>query len=105
VNFAFKMLPNHVALDPYVPTPSDRFLGVDLTLGSLQYVLLPEASNFRAGTGVIVKDTRGLAAPGGTSAIVILGSSNIDAEAHLLIDTAYASVNLISNGVDKWHVY
>ena len=84
-------------------TAADHVIGVG-TAGDVASVQLPPAATVRSGFVLIIKDIVGNV---NNNAITVSrgGSDTIDGLTSIIIDTPYASVNLVSDGSSKWHVY
>ncbi len=67
-------------------------------------IRLPSAGNYKNGQYFIIKDEAGNA---NTYNITIKtsGSQTIDGESAIVLESPYSSVNLYSNGVDKFFIY
>ena len=81
---------------------NDVILGVSGTAAI--DIRLPSAGDYSAGQNFTVKDESGGA---NTKNITILasGSQTIDGESSIVLESAYAAVNIYSNGSDKFFVY
>lgn len=89
----------------YVIKRTEYFIGVDThsTSGSIT-ISLPFASGSVNGRTYIVKDEGGMA---DTKNILIdtQNGDTIDGEDVVIIESPYASVNIYTNGIDKWFIY
>ena len=81
---------------------NDVILGVSGTAAI--DIRLPSAGDYSAGQNFTVKDESGGA---NTKNITILasGSQTIDGESSIVLESAYAAVNIYSNGSDKFFIY
>ena len=86
----------------YTATVSDKILGVNA--GAALKITLPAASDFSAGQYFTIKDEAGNA---NTYNITVSASSGdrIDGEGQIILESAYAAVNLYSNGTNKFFIY
>jgi len=84
-------------------TAADRVIGI--TTGG-KTVTLPTCASVRSGFVLTIKDAEGNAGSGADAITIARGGSDtIDGLTSIIIDTPYASVNLVSDGSSKWHVY
>jgi len=81
---------------------SDKILGVNAT-ASLE-IRLPAASGFSAGQYFTVKDEAGNANSNNIT-ILTTGSDTIDGQTFIILESAYAAVNIYSNGSNKFFIY
>lgn len=81
---------------------SDKILGVNAT-ASLE-IRLPAASGFSAGQYFTVKDEAGNANSNNIT-ILTTGSDTIDGQTFIVLESAYAAVNIYSNGSNKFFIY
>ena len=81
----------------------DTLLGVSASAAAID-IRLPSAADYSAGQYFIIKDEGGNA---NTYNITVKasGSQTIDGYSSIIIESPYASINLYSNGVDKFFIY
>lgn len=84
---------NGIADANYTAVTADEIIALT-TLTAARTVTLPSASGVPTGKQIIVKDESGSCSGGNT--ITVVGT--IDGAATLVLNTAYASVRLYSNG-------
>jgi hypothetical protein len=65
---------------------------------------LPAASGFSAGQYFTVKDEAGNANSNNIT-ILTTGSDTIDGQTFIILESAYAAVNIYSNGSNKFFIY
>jgi len=89
----------------YIIKRTEYFIGVDTynTTGSIT-ISLPFASGSVSGRTYIIKDEGGMA----DTRNIILDTQNgdtVDGQDILVIDSPYASLNVYTNGNNKWFIY
>lgn len=89
----------------YVIKRTEYFIGVNTQTASGSLTIsLPFASGSVNGRTYIIKDEGGMA---DTKQIIIdtQNGDTIDGEDIVTIDSPYASLNIYTNGIDKWYIY
>ena len=81
---------------------SDVLLGVSGS-AAIQ-IQLPSAGDYLSGQYFIIKDESG-AANSKNITIIASGSQTIDGENSVILESPYTSIQLYSNGVDKFHIF
>lgn len=87
----------------YTVSVSDYFIGVNSS-GGVVTISLPDAANTSDGQTFIIKDEGGAA---NTNVINVSadGSQTIDGENSVVLESPHASIQLYSNGVDKFFIF
>ncbi len=67
-------------------------------------IQLPSAGDYLSGQYFIIKDESG-AANSKNITIIASGSQTIDGENSVILESPYTSIQLYSNGVDKFHIF
>lgn len=81
------------------------FIGVQThVLTSSVHIYLPKAETSTDGRTFVIKDEGGMA---DTNNIIvhITNSDTIDGEQYVIIESPYASLNIYTNGNNKWFIY
>lgn len=86
----------------YTASLADYYIGVDTTGGSFP-LRLPDASDVQSGQTYVVKDEGGVAHNNNLT-IFASGSQTIDGENSVILESPYASIQLYSNGIDKFYI-
>ena len=81
---------------------SDTLIGISAS--AVLELRLPSAAGYENGQYFLIKDEAGNANIHNIS-IKTSGSQTIDGETTIVLESPYASVNLYSNGVDKFFIY
>jgi len=83
-------------------TAADHVIGVG-TADDVASVQLPPAATVRSGFLLVIKDIVGNV---NNFAITISrgGTDTIDGNSSITINMPYASINLVSNGYNQWHI-
>ena len=92
---------NHAA-SPYTVLAADYYISVDCSAGVVT-LKFPDAPT--ANREWIVKDRTGSASTSNISITTVTGSVTIDGQTTYTIDSNYAAVNLLANGVPTYEVY
>jgi len=95
-------LPYRWTITSTTVTAGDRVIGADTTLGPLT-VTLATAASVRSGFVLTVKDEQGTSAADNIT-IARSASDTIDGLTSIIIATPYASVDLVTDGVNKWYI-
>ncbi|MGB4759185.1 MAG: hypothetical protein WBP26_03940 [Candidatus Saccharimonadales bacterium] len=90
-------LRNGIADSNYTATTSDTIVALT-SLSAARIITLPAANTFTGGQQIIIKDESGSCSSGNT--ITVAGT--IDGGTNYVLNSAYASVRLYSNG-SSWH--
>jgi hypothetical protein len=87
----------------YTVTVSDFFVAADTNSATVQFTL-PAANTSTDGQVWVFKDEGGNAANNNIT-IIATGADKIDGQNSIVLESPYASVQLYSNGNDKFHVF
>jgi len=87
----------------YTATISDYFIGVNSSGGAFA-VTLPDAATSNDGQTWVIKDEGG-AANTNNITISASGSQQIDGENSVVLESPYASIQLYSNGSNKFYIF
>ena len=105
VSVQSKILNRTVISSSYVMRRTEYFIGIDThnATGSV-IISLPFASGSVNGRTYIIKDEGGMA---DTKNIIIdtQNGDTIDGQDILVVDSPYASLNVYTNGNNKWFIY
>ena len=82
-------------------TPGDHVIGIT---GHGVAVILPLAASLQAGTVFTIKDTFGNTTGANVITIGGIGGNLIDGVVSIVLNSKYASVNLITDGASKWYI-
>jgi hypothetical protein len=89
-----------VGASPYTASASDFFLGVDTTAAAISIEL--DTSRFEVGAYLIIKDEGGNA--NANNITLSASASTIDGTGTMVIESAYAAVNVYTNGT-SWFIF
>ncbi len=84
---------------------NNYFIGVDtLSATSSVVITLPMASTSLSGRSYVIKDESGNAE---TNNIILqpIGSDTIDGHSCVIVDSPYSSLNIYTDGGNKWFIY
>ena len=87
----------------YTIATSDYFVGGNSSGGSISFTL-PDAADTVSGQTFIIKDEGG-SANSNVIAVSGSGSQTIDGENSVVLESSYASIQLYSDGVDKFYIF
>jgi hypothetical protein len=80
----------------------DEFVQISAALGAAIILSVPLANSVPAGKLFVVKDVGGALTGVNTCTLLRQGADTIDGAASLLMDTAFQSRSLVSDGVSRW---
>ena len=89
-----------VSTNPYTASANDFFLGVDTTSTAINIEL--DTSRFEVGAYLVIKDEGGNA--NANNITLSASASTIDGAGTMVIESAYAAVNIYTNGA-SWFVF
>jgi len=89
-----------VSTNPYTASANDFFLGVDTTSTAISIEL--DTSRFEAGAYLVIKDEGGNA--NANNITLSASASTIDGAGTMIIESAYAAINVYTNGT-SWFVF
>lgn len=94
-----------VVSSSYIIKRTEYFIGIDTSNASSSVgIFLPYASGSVNGRTYIIKDEGGMA---DTKPIRIdtQNGDTVDGQDCVYIESPYASLNIYTNGIDKWYIY
>jgi hypothetical protein len=88
----------------YTVTVSDYYVGGNSTGGAFTFAL-PDASTSTSGQTWVFKDEGGSADTNGITISASAYGQTIDGENTVVLESSYASIQVYSNGVDKFYIF